>query len=127
MNKDKMQRLFYNTLNQVINEVDSRASHQNTKLYLAVSALQFENSHFLDVKIVQPLLDLVNRVSVKAEFGVAKTYIAKFNSDEKTKLTTTFRKTYTMPTVHLALKLGVTLRALTIECENSFSVLKTIM
>ena len=31
------------------------------------------------------------------------------------------------PTVHLALKVEVTLRAFTVEFENSFSVLKTIM
>ena len=32
-----------------------------------------------------------------------------------------------MPTVHLALKLEVTVVAFTAKCENSFSVLKTIM
>ena len=32
-----------------------------------------------------------------------------------------------MPTVHLALKLGVTFGASTAKCENSFSVLKTII
>ena len=38
--------------------------------------------------MVQPLLNLVDRTSVVAEFDVAKTYIAKFNGDEKTKPTT---------------------------------------
>ena len=32
-----------------------------------------------------------------------------------------------MPTVHFALKLGVNLGASIAKCENSFSVLKTIM
>ena len=32
MNKDKMRRLFYSILNQVINEIDMSFSHQNAKL-----------------------------------------------------------------------------------------------
>ena len=61
-----------------------------------------------------------------------KTYFAKLNGDEKTKPTTikllsehceAFK---VIPTAYLALKLGVTLRASTAKCENSFSVLKTI-
>ena len=56
MNKNEMGRLFYSTLDQVINEIDVRFSHQNTKLYAAVSALQPENSHFFDIKMAQPLL-----------------------------------------------------------------------
>ena len=39
MNKDKMPRLFYITLDQVISEIDVRFCYQNTKLYAAVSAL----------------------------------------------------------------------------------------
>ena len=38
MKNNKMPRLFYSTLYQVINEIDKRFSHQNTKLYAAVSA-----------------------------------------------------------------------------------------
>ena len=84
-----MGRLFHSTLDQVINEIDKRFSHQNTKLYAAVSTLQPENSNFLNIKVVQPLLDLVDRTSEEVEFDVAKTYIAKFSGDEKTKPTTT--------------------------------------
>ena len=73
MNKHKMWRLFYSTLNQVINEIHVRFSHQNTKLYAAVSAFQPENNNFLDVKMVQSFLDLVDRTSVEAGFDVAKT------------------------------------------------------
>ena len=51
-------------------------SHQNTKLYAAISALRPESGNFLD---------LVDCTSVEAEFVVAKTYVAKFNDDEKTK------------------------------------------
>ena len=110
-----------------------RFSNQNTKLYAAVSALQPENSSFLDVKTVQPLSDLVDRTSEEAEFDVAKTYVAKLNGDEKKKPTTTellskhCEALEAMPTVHLALKLGVTIGAFTAKCEISFSVLKTIM
>ena len=89
MNKEKMLRLFYSTLDQVIIEISVRFSHQNTKLYAAVSAFHSENSNFLDVKIVQFLLDLVDRTSVEAEFDSAKTYVATFRRDEKTKPTTT--------------------------------------
>ena len=89
MNKDEMRRLFYSTLDQVINEIDVRFSHQNTKLCIAISALLPDNSNFLEVKMVQPLLDLVDRTSMEAEFDVAKTYVAKFNDDEKTKPTKT--------------------------------------
>ena len=39
MNKNGMRRLFYSTLDQVINEIDVRFSYQNTKLYAAFSAL----------------------------------------------------------------------------------------
>ena len=77
MNKEEIRRLFYNTLDQVINKIDVRFSHQNTKLYADVSALQPENNNFSDVKMVQPLLDLVDRTSVEAEFDVTKTYVAK--------------------------------------------------
>ena len=78
-----MQRLFRRTLDQVISEIDVRFSHQNTKQYAVVSALQPENSNFLDIKMVQFLLDSVDRTSVDAEFDVAKTYFAKFNGNEK--------------------------------------------
>ena len=133
MNKDEMRRLFYSTLHQIINEIDVRFSLQNTKPHPAVSALQPENSNFLDVKMVHPLLDLADRTSVKAQFDVAKAYVAKLNGDDNTKPTTTkllseHCETFkAMPTVHLALKLGATHGASTAKCENSFSVLKTIM
>ena len=133
MNKDEMRRFFYSTLDQVINEIDASFSHHNTKLYAAVSALQPENSNFLDVEIVQPFLDLLDRTSLEAEFDVAETYVAKFNGDVKAKPTTTkliskhCEVLTVMPTIHLALKLGVTLGASTVKCENFFSVLKTIM
>ena len=83
-NKNETRRLLYSTLDQVINKIDVRLSHQATKLYAAVPALQPEKSNFLDVKMVQPLLDSIDRTSVKAEFDVAKRYVAKFNGDEKT-------------------------------------------
>ena len=87
INKDEMRRLFCSTLDLVINVIDVHFSHQNTKLYAAVSALQPEKSNFLVEKMVQPLLDLVDRTSVEAEFDVAKAYVAKLNGDEKTKPT----------------------------------------
>ena len=133
MNKDKMQRLFYSTLDQVIKEIDKSFSHQNTKLYAAVSVLQLKNSNFLDVKMVEPLLNLVDRTSLEAKFDVAKKYVAKFNGDEKTKPTTTkflfehCEESKARPTIDLALKLGVTLGAFAAKCENFYSVLKTIM
>ena len=76
--------------------------------------------------MVQPFLDLVNRTSVKAEYDAAETYIAKLNDDEKTKSTTTkllsenCEALKPMSTVHLALKLGVTLGVSTAKCENFF-------
>ena len=84
-----MQRLFYSTLDHVINEINARYNHQNTKLFAAVSTLQPENSNFLNVKVVEPLLDFVDSTNVETEFDVAKTYVAKLNGDEKTKPTTT--------------------------------------
>ena len=39
-------------------------------MVLAIPTLQPENSNFLDEKMVQPLLDLVDRTSVEAEFEV---------------------------------------------------------
>ena len=89
MNKNKMRRLFYSLLDQVINKINAHFSHQNTKLYVAVSALQSENSNCLNVQMVQSHLDLVERTSVEAKFDVATTYVAKFNRDEKKKPTTT--------------------------------------
>ena len=71
INKDEIRKVFYSTLDQVINDIDVRFSHQNTKLYATVCALQPENSNFLHVKMVQALLDLVDRTSVEAEFDVA--------------------------------------------------------
>ena len=115
MNKDEMQRLFYSTLDHVINEIDARYNHQNTKLFAAVSALQPENSNFLNVKVVEPLSDFVDSTNVETEFDVAKTYVAKLNGDEKTKPTTTkllsenCEALKTMCTVHFILKLEVTI------------------
>ena len=76
MNKDEMRRLSYITLDQIINEIDVRFSHQNTKLYAAVTALQPKHSKVLDVKIgfLLCLLDSVDRTSVEAEFDVVKTH-----------------------------------------------------
>ena len=128
-----MRKLLYGILNQVINEIDMRFSDQNAKLYAAVSVIQNENSNILDVKMVQPLLDLVDSTSVETQFDVAKTYVTKWNGDKKTKPTTTqllsehCEALKAMPTVSLALTLGVTLEASTAKCENSFCVLKTIM
>ena len=62
------------------------------------------------------LFDSVNRTSEEAKFDVAKTYVTKFNGDEKTKPTTTkllsehCEALKAIPIVHLALKL-VALRA----------------
>ena len=46
MNEEEILRLFYSTLDQIINEIDVRFCHQNTKLCAAVSALHPENSYF---------------------------------------------------------------------------------
>ena len=54
MKKNEGRRLFYSTLDQVINEIDVRFSHQNAKQYAAVYALQPGNINFLNLKIVQP-------------------------------------------------------------------------
>ena len=128
-----MWRLFYSTLDQLINEIEVCFSHQNTKLHAAASALQPENSNFFDLEMVQFFLNLADRTNVEAVSDVAKTYFAKFNGDEKTKPATTkllsehYEAIKAMSTAHFALKLGVTLGASTAKCENSFSVLKTIM
>ena len=50
INKDQMRRLFCVTLDEVINKKDVRFSHQNTKLYAAVSTLQPENINFFGCK-----------------------------------------------------------------------------
>ena len=47
-----MRRLFYSTLDQVINEIHVGFSDQNTKPYVAVSALQPGNSNALNIKMV---------------------------------------------------------------------------
>ena len=60
MNKDKIRRIFYTTLDKVINETDVRFSHQNTELYADVSALLPEKNNFLDVKMVQSLYDMID-------------------------------------------------------------------
>ena len=105
-----------------------RFSHQNTKLYAAVIALQPENNNFLDVKMVQSLLDLVDRSSVEGEFDVAKTYVAKFNCDRKTKLTTTkllsehCKALKAMPALRLAMKLSKNLprSVRTLFCSENY-------
>ena len=76
--------------------------------------------------MVPPFLDLVDRTRVEAEFDVAKTYVAKFTGYEKAMPTTSkllsehCKALKAMPTVHFALELGVTLRASTAKCKNSF-------
>ena len=126
INKDEMRRLFSSTLDQVINDINVRFSHQNTKLYATVSALQSENINFLDVKMVEPLLDLLYRASLEADFDVAQTYVAIFYNDAKTYPTTTkflsehCKTLMAMTTVHLARKLRVTFEASTAKRENFF-------
>ena len=64
--------------------------------------------------MMRPFLDLVDRTCEETEFDVAKTYVAKFNGDEKTKPTTNkllsehCEALEAMPAVHFTLKLGVT-------------------
>ena len=82
---------------------------------------------------MQVLLDLVDRISMRAGLNVAKTDVAKLNGDEKTKPSTTkllsenCEALKAMSTVHLALNQEVTLGTSIAKCKNSFSVLKTIM
>ena len=67
---------------------------------------------------------------MKADIDVAKKYAAKFNNDDWPKITATkflseHRGTLeAMPTVHLELKLAVTLGAATSMSQNSFLCLQ---
>ena len=100
---------------------------------IAISALQPDNSNFLEVKIAHPVLELVGRRSVEEELMLPRPTLKKLNGDEKTKPTTTkllserCEALKAMPTIHLALKLEFTLGSSTAKCENSLSVLKTII
>ena len=109
-----MGRLFYGTLNHVVNKINLRFSQRNLKLYSAISAPQHENRNSLDVKIVTYSLDLAKCPTVEADFDVAEMYIAKLDGDDmpnmvRAKLLCEQCKAFKVVlTVQLALKLAVT-------------------
>ncbi|CAL8242214.1 unnamed protein product [Merluccius merluccius] len=129
MDKVELRRLYFSVLDHVL--VERRFSERNSKLAAALVALDPESDTFLDVKAVQPLMELTKSTIVEMECIVATQYFARVKKDDDKKKMAVSRLLshgvlQAMPTVLLADKLLLTLGASITMCEKSFSVLKNV-
>uniref|UniRef100_A0A671QMD9 DUF4371 domain-containing protein n=1 Tax=Sinocyclocheilus anshuiensis TaxID=1608454 RepID=A0A671QMD9_9TELE len=131
--KMELRRLYFSALDHILGEMEARFSERNSKLAAAIAALDPENETFLDVKSIEPIMNLTNSTIVETECIVAKQFISRIKTEESQQMMT-IRRLLTeqhkvleaMPSVLSALKLAVTFGASTAMCENSFSVLKNV-
>ena len=70
--KTKLQRLYYNTIDSVLGEMDHRFSERNSQLARALVALNPESDTFLDGKVVKHIMDLSRSPIIETEYKVAK-------------------------------------------------------
>ncbi|MGH0161481.1 UNVERIFIED_CONTAM: hypothetical protein FKN15_047137 [Acipenser sinensis] len=132
-NERECKRVFFSTLDAVLGEMSARFNERNSQLVETLCALHPESETFMDVEKVKPLLDLISGDFVEAEFTVARqflqTEIARSGEEKWTRQSILDRYSgplTAMPTVMMALKLGLPFGASMATCENSFSTLKNI-
>lgn len=128
----ELRRLYYNTIDSVVGELERRFSERNTQLASALAALNPEADNFLDVKAVKHILDLSQSIIVDAEFEVAKEFLMSQKQAMQGDWTiqhiisTYHNQLITMPSVLTAFKHALSFGASTAMCENSFSTLKNV-
>ncbi|RXM90669.1 hypothetical protein EOD39_21966 [Acipenser ruthenus] len=93
-----------------------------------------ERETFMHAEKVKPLLDFISGDCVEAEVTVARQYLQTeiARSGDKKWTPQSILDRYSgpltaMPTVMMALKLGLTFGASTATCEKSFSTLKNVL
>ena len=130
--KTELRRLYYDTIDSVVGEMERRFSERNTQLVSALAALNPEADNFLDVKAVQHILDLSQSIGIEAEFEVAKEFLVSQKQAMEGDWTiqhiiSTYRiQLSAMPSVPTAFKHALTFGASTAMCENSFSTLRNV-
>uniref|UniRef100_A0A8C1RPS8 DUF4371 domain-containing protein n=1 Tax=Cyprinus carpio TaxID=7962 RepID=A0A8C1RPS8_CYPCA len=128
----ELQRLYYNTIDSVVGELERRFSERNSQLASALAALNPEADNFLDVKAVKHILDLSQSIIVDAEFEVAKEFLMSQKQAMQGDWTiqhiisTCHNQLIAMPSVLTAFKHALSFGASTAMCENSFSTLKNV-
>ncbi len=135
-NQEELRRLYYSTLDAVLAEISERFGERNSKLIEALSAFDPQyDSTFLDVQLVQDMMNLTNSEVINSEFVVARQFLRKvlarsISSGEKLTLKQILKEHHTtleaMPSVLAAMKCALTFGASTATCENSFSTLKNV-
>ncbi|ROL42974.1 hypothetical protein DPX16_1132 [Anabarilius grahami] len=71
----ELRRLYYNSIDSVVGELERRFSERNSQLTSALAELNLEADNFLDVKAVKHILDLPQSIMIDAEFEVAKEFL----------------------------------------------------
>ncbi|KAL0968294.1 hypothetical protein UPYG_G00264930 [Umbra pygmaea] len=128
----ELRRLYYNTIDSVVGELERRFSERNSQLASALAALNPEADNFLDVKAVKHILDLSQSIMIDAEFEVAKEFLMSQKQAMQQDWTiqhiisTYHNHLIAMPSVLTAFKHALTFGASTAMCENSFSTLKNV-
>ncbi|KAI7812918.1 hypothetical protein IRJ41_012057 [Triplophysa rosa] len=132
----ELKRLYYSTVDSVIEEMDKRFGERNTHLYHALATIDPESESFLDPETVKHIIDLTQSPIVKAEFEVAKQFLRSVSDKEsdtdREKWTTRLilskdhNALQTMPSVLIALKHALACGASTATHENSFSSLRNV-
>uniref|UniRef100_A0A8C9YYB0 TTF-type domain-containing protein n=1 Tax=Sander lucioperca TaxID=283035 RepID=A0A8C9YYB0_SANLU len=136
-NETELRRLYFSCIDAVCGAMKERFGERNCVLMDALTSLDPEDSTFLDVSKVKPLLDLSNTAIVESEYTVARRFLSeqmKVSSPPDggkwtmKKVLKHFHKPLeAMPSVMTALKHALTFGASTALCENSFSTLKNIL
>ncbi|KAF4096007.1 hypothetical protein G5714_023610 [Onychostoma macrolepis] len=133
----ELRRMYFSYIDAVCGEMKERFGERNCVLMDALRSLDPEDSTFLDVSKVKPLLDLTNTPIVESEYTVAHQFLSMQMKDSfpadggkrtMKKVLQHFQKPLeAMPSVMMVLKHALTFGASTALCENYFSTLKNVL
>lgn len=133
----ELRRMYFSCIDAVCGEMKERFGERNCVLMDALRSLDPEDSTFLDVSKVKPLLDLTNTPIVESEYTVAHQFLSMQMKDSfpadggkwtMKKVLQHFQKPLeAMPSVMTALKHALNFGASTALCENSFSTLNNVL
>ncbi|XP_045917077.1 uncharacterized protein LOC123978021 [Micropterus dolomieu] len=125
----ELRRMYFSCNDAVCGEMKERFGERNCMLMDVLRSLDPEDSAFLDVSKVKPLLDLTNTPIVESEYTVAHQFLSMQMKDSSPasggkwtmkKLLQHFQKPLVaMPSVMTALKHALTFGASTALCENT--------
>lgn len=126
--KTELRRMYFSCIDAVCGEMKERFGECDCVLMNALRSLDPEDSTFLYVSKVKPLLDLTNTPIVESEYTVPHQFLSMQMKDSfpadggkwtMKKVLQHFQMT--------ALKHALTFGASTALCENSFSTLKNVL